>query len=51
MRSPLSRRLYDELQSDPVWAEFWTAITPRIPEIYKAANGFTHQLMLNFNDV
>lgn len=35
-KSPLSRRLYDELQSDPVWAEFWTAITPRIPEIYKA---------------
>ncbi|CAK8991382.1 unnamed protein product [Durusdinium trenchii] len=35
-KSPLARRAFEDLQLDELWAEFWPALTPRLPEIYKA---------------
>eukprot|EP00434_Breviolum_minutum_P037645 symbB.v1.2.033390.t1/scaffold4067.1/size45298/2 len=35
-KSPLARKIYSALLSDPVWADFWPMVAPRIPEIYQA---------------
>lgn len=42
LRSPLARKIYSALLSDPVWADFWPMVAPRIPEIYQVwmKNGF-----------
>ena len=35
LRSPLARKIYSSLLSDPVWADFWPMVAPRIPELYQ----------------